>query len=37
MFGIDDPQILIAYLAAIISAIVCIWYGLWRWNKDGGE
>jgi hypothetical protein len=37
MFGIDDPQILIAYGAALVSALACILYGLWRWNKDGGE
>jgi hypothetical protein len=35
MLGIDDPQIWIAYLLSIGSALGCIIYGLMHWNdKD---
>jgi len=35
MLGIDDPQIWIAYLLSIGSALDCIIYGLMHWNdKD---
>lgn len=35
MLGIDDPQIWIAYLLSIGSALGCIIYGVMHWNdKD---
>jgi len=35
MFGINDPQILLAYLLSVLSALGCIIYGLMHWNdKD---
>ena len=33
MLGIDDPQIWLAYLLSILSAIACIIYGVMNWNK----
>ena len=33
MFGINDPAIYLGYLAAIISLIACIVYGVINWNK----
>ncbi|AGB49202.1 hypothetical protein Metho_0963 [Methanomethylovorans hollandica DSM 15978] len=35
MFGINDPQIWLAYLLSVLSALGCIIYGLMHWNdKD---
>lgn len=34
MLGINDPQIWLAYILCIISAIGCIIYGALKWN-DG--
>ena len=33
MFGIEDPWIWSAYLLCILSAILCVVYGLINWNK----
>ena len=33
MFGIDDPQVWLAYLACILSAVFCVVYGIVNWNK----
>jgi len=33
MFGIKDPGIWSAYLICILSAIVCVVYGIVNWNK----
>ncbi len=33
MLGINDPAIYLGYLAAIISLIACIIYGIMYWNK----
>ncbi|WHH58534.1 symporter small accessory protein [Petroclostridium sp. X23] len=33
MLGINDFGILSAYLLCIISAIVCLTYGIYNWNK----
>jgi hypothetical protein len=35
LFGIDDPQILLAYLATFGIVIVGIVYGILNWNKGG--
>ncbi|MFC1614590.1 symporter small accessory protein [Gemmatimonadota bacterium] len=35
MFGIADPWIAMAYLLCILSSILCIVYGLMKWNSDG--
>jgi hypothetical protein len=37
MFGIEDPQIILAYLVTFGFTLACVLYGLWRWNKDGGD
>jgi hypothetical protein len=37
LFGIPDPQILIAYGLAIGLALACIVYGWLNWNKEGNE
>ncbi|WP_370572831.1 symporter small accessory protein [Methanomethylovorans sp.] len=34
MLGIDDPQIWLAYLLCIGSALGCIIYGLVHWNHE---
>lgn len=33
--GIPDFGILSAYLLCILSALVCVVYGLYNWNKGG--
>ena len=33
MFGINDPWIYGAYLACIVSAAICVIYGLYCWNR----
>jgi hypothetical protein len=33
MLGIEDPWILAAYLLCLISAALCVVYGLLRWNS----
>ena len=37
MLGIPDFWIWLPYLLCILSAIVCVVYGLVRWNKDADE
>ncbi|MGE4283083.1 MAG: symporter small accessory protein [Clostridia bacterium] len=37
MLGINDVGILSAYLLCIISAIVCLMYGIYNWNKGQEE
>jgi len=37
MFGIDDPQIWMAYLLCIGGALGCIIYGLRHWNEKDPE
>jgi hypothetical protein len=38
MLGIEDPQIWMAYLLSVASALGCIIYGLMHWNdKDPKE
>lgn len=33
MLGIEDPGTYLAFVLALISAILCIWYGIRNWNK----
>jgi len=33
MFGISDPWIWSAYLLCILSAIFCVIYGTFNWNR----
>ncbi|OPY25886.1 MAG: hypothetical protein A4E28_02850 [Methanocella sp. PtaU1.Bin125] len=37
MFGVDDPQIIVAYVIAIGCVIACVIYGFLKWNSDGDE
>jgi hypothetical protein len=37
MFGISDPWILSTYLLCILSAALCVVYGLANWNKGAEE
>lgn len=34
MFGIEDPGIYLAYVAAIGCVIFALVFGIKRWNKD---
>jgi len=33
VLGIADPWVLLAYLLCILSALLCVVYGLINWNK----
>lgn len=37
MLGIEDPQIWMAYLLSVASALGCIIYGLMHWNDKDPE
>ncbi len=37
MLGIDDPQIWLAYVLCIVSALGCMVYGLLKWNEEEDE
>ena len=34
LFGIEDPQIILAYVLSIGVTIVCVIYGWFKWNKE---
>ncbi|ADI74380.1 conserved hypothetical protein [Methanohalobium evestigatum Z-7303] len=34
MLGIEDPYILLAYILSFLSAIGCVIYGIFNWNKE---
>jgi hypothetical protein len=36
MFGIDDPQVWLAYLLCILAAAFAVVYGILNWNKGDG-
>lgn len=33
MLGIDDSYVLLAYLLCLLSALLCVIYGLVAWNR----
>jgi len=35
--GLTDPWIITAYLGCILSAALCLVYGLFTWNKGAEE
>jgi hypothetical protein len=35
VLGIDDPWIWGVYLLCIISALLCVIYGMVNWNREG--
>lgn len=37
MLGIDDPWIWGVYLLCILSALLCLIYGVVNWNKEGEQ
>lgn len=34
VLGIPDPQIWLAYLLSILSAVLCVAYGVAKWNSE---
>jgi len=34
MLGFSDPQITLVYILSILSAVLCICYGIKKWNSD---
>ena len=34
MLGIADPWVILAYLLCIISALLCLVWGVLKWNVD---
>jgi hypothetical protein len=34
MFGFEDGGIMAAYLLAILGTILCVVYGLLKWNSE---
>ncbi|MDF7824590.1 hypothetical protein P4B35_11240 [Pontiellaceae bacterium B12227] len=34
MLGIEDPWVGLAYLLCIISALLCLVWGVFKWNTD---
>jgi len=37
MLGLQDNSIFIAYMLSILSALGCIVYGIFNWNKGGKD
>jgi hypothetical protein len=37
VLGVNDPQIILAYVVTLLFTLACILYGLLKWNSDGGE
>ena len=37
MLGIEDPWIWGVYILCIISALLCVIYGIINWNRGGEE
>lgn len=35
ILGISDPIVYSAYIALILSVILCVIYGILNWNKEG--
>ena len=37
VLGIDDPWVWLAYLLCLLSAVLCVTYGLLKWNSGEEE
>jgi len=37
VLGIPDPWVWGAYMACIVSAVLCVVWGLVKWNSDADE
>ncbi len=33
MFGLEDPMVSMGYLLCIVTALLCVGYGIKNWNK----
>ncbi|WP_342742148.1 symporter small accessory protein [Virgibacillus siamensis] len=33
MFGLTDPMVIVAWIGTIVSAIICVVFGIVTWNK----
>jgi len=34
MLGLADVSVWLAYVLSIASALLCVGWGIWRWNHD---
>ena len=37
MLGIEDPWVVTAFILCIISALLCLVWGIAKWNQDDSE
>lgn len=37
MLGIQDPWVWLAYVLCILSALLCVIWGAFKWNEQGPE
>jgi hypothetical protein len=37
LLGIQDPWVALAYILCILSALLCVVWGIANWNKEGPE
>jgi len=37
MLGIEDPWVIAPYILCILSALLCLAWGILKWNKGGNE
>ena len=37
MLGIEDPWVVTAFILCIISALLCLVWGILKWNQDDPE
>jgi hypothetical protein len=37
MLGIDDPGVWLAYVLSVLSAVLCVVYSWWNWNRGDDQ
>lgn len=37
MLGIKDPWVAAPYILCVLSALLCVVWGIMKWNKDDNE
>lgn len=37
MLGIEDPWVAAAYILCLLSALLCVVWGIMKWNKGDNE
>ncbi|WP_233231568.1 symporter small accessory protein [Tichowtungia aerotolerans] len=37
MLGIKDPWVAAPYILCVLSALLCVVWGIMKWNKDDSE